>query len=290
MSLKLMRAIVKTLIYADIFNYPLTEEEIWEWLVKVKSSKLKVQSAIKKLKLKKEKKEYYFLKGRRKIVDIRKKREKWSREKIKIAKKIGNLLKIIPTIKLVGITGALAVENSDYLDDIDLFIVTSKRLIWTTRFFTTVLVELTGKRRRPGQSNVNNKICLNMFIDEDHLSTHKKERDLFSAHEVIQMKLLWERNNTYSKFLKANEWVENYLPNALGSIKYQVASIKYENKSLFYSFLVSLLTFFERFLKSLQLLYMSKRRTKEVIRDGVIRFHPQDARKWVMEKYHQILL
>ncbi|TSC53191.1 MAG: hypothetical protein LiPW16_466, partial [Microgenomates group bacterium LiPW_16] len=30
-----------------------------------------------------------------------------------------------------------------------------------------------------------------------------------------------------------------------------------------------------------QLKYMNPRRTTEVISEGIIRFHPQDARKWV---------
>ncbi len=34
-----------------------------------------------------------------------------------------------------------------------------------------------------------------------------------------------------------------------------------------------------------QLRYMKPRRTTEVIEPGRIRFHPQDARKWVLEEY-----
>ncbi len=39
----------------------------------------------------------------------------------------------------------------------------------------------------------------------------------------------------------------------------------------------------------LQLKYMAPRRTTEVIEPGRIRFHPQDARKWVLKEYHQRL-
>lgn len=34
-----------------------------------------------------------------------------------------------------------------------------------------------------------------------------------------------------------------------------------------------------------QLKYMQPRRTTEIIEPGRIRFHPQDARKWVLKKY-----
>jgi hypothetical protein len=35
-----------------------------------------------------------------------------------------------------------------------------------------------------------------------------------------------------------------------------------------------------------QLKYMAPRRTTEVVEFGRIRFHPQDARKWVLKKYN----
>jgi len=37
----------------------------------------------------------------------------------------------------------------------------------------------------------------------------------------------------------------------------------------------------------LQLKYMAPRRTTEVIEAGRIRFHPQDARKWVLAEYQK---
>lgn len=39
----------------------------------------------------------------------------------------------------------------------------------------------------------------------------------------------------------------------------------------------------------LQLKYMAPRRTTEVIESGRIRFHPHDARKWVLKEYKKRL-
>lgn len=38
-----------------------------------------------------------------------------------------------------------------------------------------------------------------------------------------------------------------------------------------------------------QLKYMSSRRTTEVVEPGRIRFHPQDAREWVLKEYQKRL-
>ena len=37
--------------------------------------------------------------------------------------------------------------------------------------------------------------------------------------------------------------------------------------------------------RKLQLWYMKKRRTNEVITDTALRFHPKDARVWVKKKF-----
>ncbi len=284
-------AIIKTLCYSDIFEYPLTNDEISKWLIKLKIKNKKIITTIKNDELIREKDGYYFLKGRETIVDIRKKREIFSKQKIIIAKKIASFLKIIPTIRLVGITGALALNNVKEDDDIDLLIVTSRNLLWTTRFLVTILVELIGKRRRPNEIAVNNKICLNMFLDENHLVIPIEERNLFSAHEVAQLQPIWDRDNTYSIFLTENSWIRRYLPNILNEDikKLNIIKSRRNNNPLSIFPFLSVRNFIENFLKYFQLRYMRKKRTTEVIREGVIRFHPNDVRGLVMEKFNKKL-
>lgn len=38
-----------------------------------------------------------------------------------------------------------------------------------------------------------------------------------------------------------------------------------------------------------QLKYMAKKRTTEVVEEGRLRFHPQDAREWVLPEYQKKL-
>ncbi len=274
----MQKAILQTIIYADIFDYPLTKEEIWRGLIECNNVTMQLcNNAIKNIKSIKSKKGFYFMKGRDKLIAIRKERKKYSAEKLKIAREIIHRIKLIPSVKLIGITGALTMENGKKEDDIDLFIISSPGLLWTTRLLVTMLVEITGMRRHPQEKNANNKICLNMFVDEDNLEVPTKEQDLFSAHEVIQMKLLWEKNKTYEKFLFANSWVKKLLPNAITTNnKEQITKNKKTN------IFVDLI---EELSKRFQLWYMRKRRTTEVIKEGVIRFHPQDARTWIMDRY-----
>lgn len=212
------KEIISTLAYADIFDYPLSASEVWKFLISQKKTRVKdVQQVLLRmsadLKLISTDNKYFFLRGRKEIVDTRRKRRNWSQSKLKIAKQVARWLKLIPTIKMVAVTGALAMENSNKNDDIDLLIITSKNRLWLTRFLTVILLELVAKRRHPADKEVKDKICLNMFLDEGHLEVPKKEQDLFSSHEVCQLKVLWDKNGIYQKFLKANLWSKKFLPN-----------------------------------------------------------------------------
>jgi len=45
----------------------------------------------------------------------------------------------------------------------------------------------------------------------------------------------------------------------------------------------------EALARRFQLQYMASRRTTEIVEVGRIRFHPQDARQWVLEEYQKRL-
>jgi len=206
------KSIFKTLIYADIFSYPLTFDQLKKFLITPKKIDFDITD-INKIKGILKKKNYFFLKGRSEIIRERVKKERYAREKIKIAQKTARLLKLIPFIKMVGVTGNLAMKNTLENDDIDFLIVTSKNRLWLSRFLVVCLLELLGKRRHPKEKEVKDKICLNMFLDEDNLRIPKKEQNLFSAHEVLQFKPLWQRGNIYDDFLNQNQWVKKFLVN-----------------------------------------------------------------------------
>lgn len=207
------KAILSTLAYADVFDYPLKEKEIYRFLISnfqfpVANFQKELISSSSKIS---QKDGFYCFKGREKIVELRKKREKWSQGKLRIAKQVANWLRLIPTIKMVAVTGALAMGNSEENDDIDLLIVTSKNRLWLTRGLIVTFLRFFGLYRRPGK--IKDRICPNMLLDEDHLMVPKKEQDLFSAHEVCQLKPIWDKDNCYQKFLRANLWSKKYLPN-----------------------------------------------------------------------------
>jgi hypothetical protein len=267
------QAILKTLAYADVFNYPLTKTQLNRWLIWPSSSSPPSNLNLRSIP---QTDSYYHLKHRQPIVKLRRQNQRFSQLKLTLAKKAVHFLKLIPSIKLIAITGALTMNNSGQHDDIDLMIITQTHRLWLTRLFSILLLELLHLRRRPKAKTLTNKICLNLFLDESTLKLPASQRNLYTAHEVCQIKPLVNGGQTYQKFLAANSWVKNYLPHAL-----KIPSIKPSPKPS------SPPPPLETLAYNLQLKYMHKKRTRERIQSHSAFFHPTS--QIVLKQYHQKL-
>src|SRR3990167_4374775 len=216
------KAILKTLAYSDIFDYPLTLREIHKWLISKKANLRQAEKTLSQLSKKgkvKSKKEYYFLTRREEIVKRRLQNEKKS-------KIIAQILKVISWIKLVGVSGGLAMENVSKKDDIDLFLITAKNRLWISRLLALGLLSLIGQRRKVGDlgQKVVGKLCINTLLEEDCLEQANK--DIYLAHEVLQMRPLWFRDGIYSKYLEDNSWAFGFLPNWVDSYNLSLRGVK----------------------------------------------------------------
>lgn len=288
MNVSRIQKVIATVAYADIFDYPLTLDEVTYWAV---GGVRDVSVGIRQLETKERAgKTYVYLPGRARILTFRENRRIIATRKWHHIYHIMKYFRFIPTLLLVGVTGGLAVNNAREVDDIDVFFITRKNTLWFTRGMVTLFAEWLGVRRRPGETEVSDKICLNMFMAEDALGLPATEQDLFAAHEVLQMVPLWEREGgVYHAFLSANRWAKYFLPNAWDE-RIRVAKFTAQRKqgSLLYLALQAC-SWLEPIARFIQLRYMHNRRTNEVIRSGMIRFHPRDARHWVREKLDKIL-
>lgn len=277
------KAILKTLIYSDIFDYPLKGYEIHKWLIGRVASFQQIEKSLTKLLIKGKVikvKDYYVLAKRKGIVTKRQLREKQSKKFLLKGKICCTFLKIIPTLKLVGISGGLALNNTDKKDDIDLFLITSKNRLWLTRLLVIFILDLVGVRRKAGMNSkqVSGKICVNILIEETFLEQEKK--DLYIAHEVLQMKVLWQRGNTYKKYLEKNSWAFEFLPSWIGD--------EISDSTVFLNWAPPILgKVLENLAKRFQLKIMKKPQGAERIEDGSLYFHPNDTRQEVISLYKQ---
>ncbi len=285
------KLIIKTLLYSDIFDFPLSQEETWNYLI----SEKRVNSNHLKNKIKKinsvvfRKNGYLFTSGRKDIVETRLKRIKESTIKLDIARKIIKRLFVIPTVLFIGISGNLSMFNADKKDDIDLFVIVKKNRIWTTRLLLIISLKLMGKYRKRGQKDVSNKFCLNMLIDKTSLKLPSKFQNLYTAHEVSQLMPIRQRKKTYKEFITANSWTAHFLPNVKDEIEKR--EIENHKDSLFEKIIYVFLsiTLLEFLAKIFQLYSINKNKTSETISNNFLAFHPRDYKSEILLKYNKSL-
>ncbi len=282
------KAILKTLIYADLFNFPLSLREIHRWLIGRRANPRQIEETLKRMTRKKTvqlKGEYFFLPKRKKLVGLRKLKNRQSMIFLRRARWVGWLLRMVPWIKLMGVSGGLAMENAGKGDDIDLFIVTSKNRLWLSRILILGILSLTQQRRKRSDSKKEaaGKVCCNILLEEDNLE--QKDKDIYVAHEVLQMRVLWERGGIYQRYLEENNWVFKYLPNwiAEGRVS-RVKRVPRVSRGR-NSFVESL----ESLARKIQLDVMGEPKGLERIQEGGVYFHPEDYREKVLTEYKKRL-
>lgn len=237
--------------YFSNFSYAPTHAEVWKFF----PEKIKL-SEVKRLYNPK-KNPYYAHTQKKKRITV---------EKVKKAELFIRIAQKMPCIMLLGYSGSVAMNNAQEGDDIDFFIITKENMLWTTRFLLIITVLLLGKKRWPWQGIATNTLCLNLFFDVQDMEVPSQKRSLFTAHEVMQMRPIFYRNNTYARFINSNQWVSTYFPNSVIPKDYENKShTKQRNRNCV-----------EVILKNIQLLIMRKR-TNEFITSTQLWFFPIDA-------------
>lgn len=229
----LQKSILSTIAYYDTLNHPLTSFEVFKYLVNPlhiasfylgvaplkdfevdKFSKISLVNIRKNLnsrEMKKfidEKNGFYFLKNRAEVIRTRIDRQKIADQKWKKAKKIIRWLQIVPYLRMVAVSGSLALNNTQEESDIDVLVIVRAGRIWLARFFVTVFLQLIGKRRH--KKFTKDRICLNHYITNKSLEI--KFRSLYNAQTYAHMiPVLEVENGIYNKFQRANKWIKHYL-------------------------------------------------------------------------------
>jgi hypothetical protein len=202
-------AVWRTIVYADVFDYPLTPAEIHFYLEGVAAAPAEVENALRHGRLLPQylayRPPYYMLPGREEISQIRQRREAVSQVLWPAAARYGRLIASLPFVRMVAVTGSLAVNNVDERRgaDIDYLIVTGNGRVWLSRAFIVALVRLAARR---GYA-----LCPNYILSENALIF--PDQNLYTAHELLQMTPLYGLD-VYQEIRRLNSWAAQFIPNA----------------------------------------------------------------------------
>ena len=206
---RIEEAILRTVIYADIFNFPLTRAELHHYLIADSPvSQVQVEQTLESsLFLQQEldiEDVYIVCSGRQELIPLRIQRDDASQGLWPLALDYGRALGRLPFVRMVSLTGALSMRNAAADDDdLDYILVTAPGRVWLARAFAIVLVRLAKRRGVI--------VCPNYILAESALAQSK--HDLFVAHEVTQMVPI-HGQALYEVMRAQNDWVSDFLPNA----------------------------------------------------------------------------
>lgn len=206
-SASLAEAILATVSYADVFDFPLTRPEIHRYLAGFRASPRAVEQALENLPRSLSRSgPYTTLHGRETLVYERLRRQQHAARLWPAARTYGGIISRLPFVRMVAVTGALAVSNVLHGADIDYLLVTRPGRVWLCRAMVLAVGRATARQGF--------LLCPNYLVSMRALRF--PDHSLYAAHEVAQMVPL-AGQAVYEEMRRENAWVDAILPNAAGA-------------------------------------------------------------------------
>ncbi len=275
------KAVLQVLKYFDYFRYAPTAEQIHTFLP-VRMPKKSTQDVLNRMvlagklntgRLKYTGEGIYSVPDRKAQIAHRNKKYHITEGKLQGISTYVTYLGYMPWIDFVGISGSCSTHNAHALDDVDMFIISAPRGMWMARLSAVCIAKLLNIHRRRGAKNVSGKVCLNLFFDGTDLPIPKHKRNLYTAHEVVQIIPMHVRGGVYQRFMHANAWVKKYFPNVV--IKRPIHDTSF--------YLLPFLYILNLGARQLQIRTILSHTTSEIVSDTQLWFFPDDFQKKIQK-------
>ena len=200
------RDIILSLLYFDIFKYPLTLKELVRHSSVFQLAENEISTQIEMLceegKIV-QANNFLFLPSEEDLVDRRIKGNIKAKEYIHKAFRISKFISHFPFIKGIFLSGSISKGYAGEDADIDYFIITTPGRLWLAR---TLLIAY----KKIVLFNSKKYFCLNYFIDTDHLEI--LDKNVFTATELTYLLPTYNKD-LYTKLMESNSWTKAYQPN-----------------------------------------------------------------------------
>jgi hypothetical protein len=201
-------AVIRAVVYASLFEYPLTLSQVVESLEGVPADEARVRSWIDHGPLIRAALEtrdgFYFPAGQARLVGVRRRREAESRRMLALHGSTMRMVASLPFVRSVCLSGSLAHLNGTAAADLDLFVVTAPGRVWSVTTTVLALARLLGRRRQ---------LCLNYVVSERRLAL--EPADWFAANQLMHLQPI-TGEAVYRRLLDANPFAARFYPNFRG--------------------------------------------------------------------------
>lgn len=198
-------AVLRSVVYASLFDYPLTVHQLHKSLIGVRADCRDIVGWWRCSDALQATVEYrdglFFPAGRSDLIATRARREGVSRELLDRDRRILAMLARVPFVRMVALSGSLAHLNAEGSADLDVFVITAPQRVWSVTLAVLVLSRFLGWRRH---------LCLNYVVSERTMKIVPE--DLFTANQIIHLKPVCG-NAVFDRFVKTNAFIRNHYPN-----------------------------------------------------------------------------
>jgi len=200
-------AIARSVIYASLFDYPLTLHQLHHALIESDQSPAEILATYNNSERLRRvvgcRDGFFFPIGRDELVGERRHREARSRAFLQRYRSVLRLICAVPFTRMVALSGSVAHLNLERGGDLDLFVVARGRHVWTVAVTVLLLTKCLGRRR---------VVCANLILSDSRLAL--EQQDLFTANQVIHLKPLIG-DELLDDFTAANPFIRRFYPNAI---------------------------------------------------------------------------
>jgi hypothetical protein len=199
--------VIRTLLYYDIWDYPLTRAELYAFLPVPARSTGEFEEALRRLVeagAVGEDRGYYFVPGTREgSVDNRLRGEAHARRLWRMAKIAAHVIKRFPFVRGIFVSGDLSKNMTNRESDVDFLILTEPGRLWIARMLLIAFKKTVLLNRKKF-------FCVNSFASTDNLRIAQK--NIYQASEIAQLKPLFN-TRLFDSYIEANGWIRGYFPN-----------------------------------------------------------------------------
>lgn len=223
--------ILLPIIYFDIFSYPLTFDEIYEFSPNTPLTKDRLKLLIETLvdaNYLYQYGHYYSISTNSDFIIQREENTRRALHIMPMARRMTKIISWFPFVRAVLISGSLSKNVIAPDGDIDYFIITGRGRLWVTR---TLLVLF----KKIFLLNSHKYFCINYFIDDTHLEI--EEKNIYTATEIATLLPLYGMR-PYLEFYAANQWISNFYPNVSPRSPLPLMSPDVNRVKLFFEYLL----------------------------------------------------
>lgn len=214
----LRHALIQTLAFFDLFDYPLTSAEWHRWLWKYPGLSYEVFTHLLDQKTGSlpwtQHRGYYCFSSNIQAAEKRQRSVRFLEKKMKKAKKAGQKIRCIPFVRALFVCNLLPITVKQR-SDIDVLIVVKENRLWTTRLLITLVLSLFRLRRN--KKKITDGICLSFYITDNALdlsSLRFQDEDIYFIYWLAMLLPVYDPENFYTQIQKKNDWTTSYISNA----------------------------------------------------------------------------